>query len=643
VKIKPWLLFLTIAAPVLLASCGSSTAPTTYTIGGNISGLTGTGLVLQYNSGNNLTVNSSGPFIFANAITSGSMYTVTILTQPSNPAQTCTVISGGSGTANSDIVIVQIACENNTFTVGGTVSGLAGSALVLQDNGAGNLTINSNGAFTFSSPAQKGSNYLVTVLTQPTGPAQTCNVSNGVGNNISGNVTAVQVTCYNTTVTFTIGGTVSGLSGTGLVLQDNSGDNLSVSANGSFTFATPLASGSNYSVTVLTEPTNPSQTCAVAGGGGTATANVTSVALTCGDPIAAGFAHACAITGAGGVACWGANESGQLGNGTTSDSAKPVPVTGLGGVVSVAAGSDFTCALTDGGAVWCWGNNSSGQLGNDTYAPSSVPVRVLDSLAGAPLGSVTAITAGRNQTCAVTASGSALCWGNNSEGQLGNGTFIDADLPTAVAGLSNGVTAISAGSYFTCAVNTAGAALCWGHGPWGQLGNGTDADSAVPSVVLAATGKTPLTGVAAISAGAEDACALMSGGPVLCWGANNSGQLGNTAAGLQSNTPVAVSDVAGDSGLTGVVSVSAGTENSCAVTAAGAALCWGQNGAGAPGSGAANAAALLFMPSLSSGVTAIAAGEQQTCALTSGRTAVCWGFGPDGQLNPAVSATYSIP
>jgi hypothetical protein len=151
---------------------------------------------------------------------------------------------------------------------------------MLQNNGGNNLPVSANGSFTFTTAIAGGGAYSVTVLTQPSSPAQTCGVTNGSGT-ASTNVTSVQVSCTTTPVTYTIGGTVSGLSGTGLVLQDNGGNNLSVSANGGFTFTTAIASGGAYSVTVLTQPSSPSQTCGVTNGGGTASANVTNVQVTC--------------------------------------------------------------------------------------------------------------------------------------------------------------------------------------------------------------------------------------------------------------------------------------------------------------------------------------------------------------------------
>jgi len=165
------------------------------------------------------------------------------------------------------------------FTIGGTVLGLSGTGLVLQDNGEDNLKVSANGAFTFSSQITSGSSYNASVLTQPSGPAQVCTVTNGSGKATS-NVTNIQVVC-GAPPQYTIGGTVSGLSGTGLFLEDNGGDNLSITGNGSFTFSTSISSGSTYSVTVFAEPSAPAQLCSVSNGSGTATTNVTNVQVAC--------------------------------------------------------------------------------------------------------------------------------------------------------------------------------------------------------------------------------------------------------------------------------------------------------------------------------------------------------------------------
>jgi hypothetical protein len=276
---KKILILLTVILSVVMAGCsglkGSTTGgggtTGTFTIGGTVSGLVGSGLVLADNGTNNLTITGNGSFVFTAAV-SGA-YSVSIVTQPSSPSQTCTV-SNGSGTATANVTTVAVTCSAE-YTIGGSVIGLNGSGLVLQDNGGDNLTITGTGTvpFTFATPVN--GQYSVTILTQPSNPTQTCTVANG-GGTATANVTNVQVVCA---TKYTIGGSVTGLSGTGLVLQDNGGDNYSVTANGTFTFATPVPGA--YNVTVLTQPSNPTQTCQVANGSGQATANITNVTITC--------------------------------------------------------------------------------------------------------------------------------------------------------------------------------------------------------------------------------------------------------------------------------------------------------------------------------------------------------------------------
>jgi hypothetical protein len=253
---------------------------TNFTIGGTVSGLTGT-MVLQDNGGDNLSVSGNGSFTFATSLASGSAYAVTVLTQPSG--QTCFVNNGSGNVGKRNVTGVTVTCAagNGTFTIGGTVTGLTGSGMVLQDNLSNNLMITGNGSFTFSTAIAAGSGYSVTVLTQPSSPTQSCTVGNASGTVGNMNVTTVVVTCA-AVPAYTIGGSILGLTGSGLVLEDNGGDNLSPTGNGSFTFATPVASGATYRVTVLTEPTNPTQTCTIANGGGTVgNANVTTVQISC--------------------------------------------------------------------------------------------------------------------------------------------------------------------------------------------------------------------------------------------------------------------------------------------------------------------------------------------------------------------------
>jgi len=272
----------------VVVSCVSTTADAgpTYVVGGTISGLAGA-LVLQDNGGDNLTLHSNGSFAFATPLANGATYSVMIIGQPTMPVQTCT-IAGGTGTVSgANVTSVSITCSTASFAVGGTLTGLGGGeAVVLQDNGGDNLTLTSNGAFAFATKVPSGGAYAVTVLTQPSSPAETCTVTMGTGSVLGGNVANVTVTC--TTPTFTIGGTLIGLAGAGpIVLADNGTDDLSVTANGGFTFLNKVTSGGAYAVTIKTQP--PGQTCSVSGGTGTVNGSaVTSVVVNCGTTFTVG-------------------------------------------------------------------------------------------------------------------------------------------------------------------------------------------------------------------------------------------------------------------------------------------------------------------------------------------------------------------
>lgn len=240
-------------------------------IGGTISGLVGS-VVLQNNAGETLTATSDGAFEFATAIASGGAYAVTVATQPAG--QTCTVGQGSGTVGTNPVNGIAVVCAANAYTVAGAVTGLAGT-VVLQNNGGDPLTLSADGAFTFTVPVAQGAAYDVTVLTQPA--TQTCTVSNGSATMGAANVTNVAVACAANTST--VGGTVTGLSGS-VVLQNNGGDNLALNADGSFTFATAIAAGAAYDVTVLTQPA--AQTCTVSNGSGTVAAvNVTNVGVVC--------------------------------------------------------------------------------------------------------------------------------------------------------------------------------------------------------------------------------------------------------------------------------------------------------------------------------------------------------------------------
>ncbi len=343
--------------------------------------------------------------------------------------------------------------------------------------------------------------------------------------------------------------------------------------------------------------------------------------------ITAGDRHTCALTSEAGVVCWGANEFGQLGNGKSRDSARPVAVKGLGhGVVAIDAAAYGTCALLDGGVVQCWGANGSGQLGDGTTRDRHKPVRV----GGLP-ADIVAISAASLHTCALSGTGEVWCWGDNQFGELGTGAPIGTSVSRPVLAASDaGIAAISAGAWNTCAITAATAALCWGGN--GTLGS-TSQLSALPVGVDGLAG-----GAAAISSGTGQTCALTDGGEVLCWGANEHGQLGIEGT-VYAPTPVPVTGLVGR-----VTAISAGTGHTCAVVEPGIPYCWGENADGELGDGTtAQRSEPALVRGLSVGVRGIGAGDGHTCALLVNGRGVCWGHGAYGELGNGRRSDSSIP
>jgi len=345
--------------------------------------------------------------------------------------------------------------------------------------------------------------------------------------------------------------------------------------------------------------------------------------------ISAGDSHSCAVTTSGAAKCWGANSSGQLGDGTNNASSIPVQVAGLeSGVASISAAYNHTCAVTADGAAKCWGYGNYGRLGNGANSNSAVPVQVSGLESG-----VAAISAGSGHTCVVTMSGAARCWGRNTDRQLGDGSTTTRTTPVQVSGLASGVASISAGSKHTCAVTTSGSAKCWGSNSSGQLGDGSTSTRATPVQV---SGLTSV--VAAISAGTSNSCAVTTDGAAKCWGGNGFGQLGDGSA-MNKTTPIQVLGLA-----SGVAAISAGNAHTCAVMTDGAAKCWGLNGSGQLGDGSTSTAYTPVQVSgLASGAAAISAGVTHTCAVTTSGSAKCWGFGNSGRLGDGETEDRLLP
>jgi alpha-tubulin suppressor-like RCC1 family protein len=294
----------------------------------------------------------------------------------------------------------------------------------------------------------------------------------------------------------------------------------------------------------------------------------------------------------------------------------------------VIAVSDHTCVITTGGGVKCWGDNSSGGLGDGTTTASSTPVDVAGLASG-----VTAIAAGDRYSCALTSGGGVRCWGYNEYGQLGDGTNTDSATPVDVAALASGVRAIDARGEHTCALMTAGGVKCWGANINGQLGDGTTASSGVPVDVAGLT-----SGVSAIAVGGEHTCALTNGGNLKCWGWNGKGQVGIGTT-TDVDTPVDLP------GLTGAVSaVAAGGRHTCALMTAGGVSCWGYNEFGQLGDGTTSDSPMpVAVAGLPRSVRAITTGGNFSCALKTDGAVMCWGNNGAGQLGDGTYTDSPAP
>ena len=340
--------------------------------------------------------------------------------------------------------------------------------------------------------------------------------------------------------------------------------------------------------------------------------------------IALGGIHTCALTGAGGVKCWGSNAHGQLGDGTNTDSDIPVSVAGLSSeVVGLAAGGLFTCALTSAGGAKCWGYNHFGQLGDGANINSNVAHNVVGLSSG-----VVKLTAGFNHTCALTKAGGVMCWGSNSSGQLGNSTYVDSNTPVNVSGLSSGVIGLFSGRDHNCALTSVGGVKCWGVNDYAAY--------TYQNTPVAVAGLS--SGVVELAATDGHTCALLSD-RVKCWGLNGAGELGN-GTNTNSNTPVDVSGLS-----SGVIGLTAGTYYTCALLSTGGVKCWGLNSYGQLGDGTnINRNTPVNVTGLADGVTLLAAGGYHTCAGLAGVAPLrCWGDNSYGQLGDGTKTTSHVP
>lgn len=428
--------------------------------------------------------------------------------------------------------------------------------------------------------------------------------------------------------------------------------------------------------------------------------------------VSSGYGFSCARLDTGRVKCWGGNQYGQIGDGTkgtTRTGAVEVCTLGyhplcipLEDALDVAVGEYHTCARVqeEGSvAVKCWGANTSGQLGDggEEIALNPVDVCQSGSVAGEDCQLLTggsALAAGASHSCVILDSGEMACWGDSGAGQLGSGSGNEVPLPNKVCASGSGAECVpqmnllglAAGAFHTCGLTESGTARCWGSGFYGQLGNGELAFNSAAPVDVCKSGTTVdgscelLTRIVAISAAGWNTCALLDTGEAVCWGENGYGQVGNgiidyvwhgATEGFANPVPVCESGRGNDcTPLTDLVSIEVGLNHSCAMTAQGTLKCWGLNEAGQLGDGTQESggcehpdyidptygdARCRLLPvdvcdygngpgcAVLQGVRSVTLGERHSCAVTSQGQVRCWGANNFGQLGDGTTVDSALP
>ena len=304
------------------------------------------------------------------------------------------------------------------------------------------------------------------------------------------------------------------------------------------------------------------------------------------------------------------------------------------GVVVISAGYNHTCALVTDGTIRCWGENTSGQLGDGTTTQRLTPVPVTG------ITTAVALSAGYSHTCALLADGALRCWGAGTSGQLGDGTTAQRLTPVPVMtgtidGFGNpialsGVTNVSVSSSHTCAIMSDGTAKCWGDNSYGKLGDGTTSSKSYPTAV------SGLSSVSMVSAGPNFSCARLSNSTVKCWGYNYYGSLGD-GTNTNSTTPVAVT------GLTTATSVNTGDYHACARLSDDTVKCWGYNAYGQLGDNTTTQRTTPVAVAGLSTAASVNAGASHTCARLSDDTVKCWGRNYYGQLGDNTTTQRITP
>jgi len=357
------------------------------------------------------------------------------------------------------------------------------------------------------------------------------------------------------------------------------------------------------------------------------TANCILPTISCAQKIAGGWYYSLAICNDSTVSAWGENNYGQLGNGTNTDSNVPVQVSSLKDIIAIAGGWHHSLALRNDSTVWAWGWNGYGQLGNGSNIESNVPVKV------SALTGIIAIAAGYDDhSLALRKDGTVWAWGLNMDGQLGNGTNTDSNVPTQVSSLT-GIISIAGRGWHSLALKNDGTVWSWGRNDEGELGNGTNTDSNVPVQV------SFLTNVTAIEGAAMHSLALKNDSTIWSWGYNFDGELGNATSGYgdDSNIPVQVSF------LTGITTIAAGGWHSFALKNDGTFWVWGNNPFGQLGNGTNTASNVPVQISSLTDILAVTGGSRHSLALKNDGTVWSWGRNDEGELGNGTNTDSHVP
>ncbi len=364
--------------------------------------------------------------------------------------------------------------------------------------------------------------------------------------------------------------------------------------------------------------------------------------------VAGSRSHSCALTGAGGIECWGSNEAGQLGGsqaGAGEYSAVPIevplgPAIGMPPVAAVSVGSWHSCAIDDVGDVRCWGYNGFGQSGID---PATAYLVVVSAASPPPsvnfAVNATQVAVGGYHTCALLDGGAVECWGWNGEGELGNGSIgedTSSFAPQAVSGFDGNlpVEQIAAGEFHNCALLATDEVRCWGDNGWGQLGDGTVTTSSEPVAVVG----LPPGEIESIAAGYDFSCAHYSNGETRCWGNHRNGELGAGGA-LFRPDPVLVQGLPEP-----IVDIESGNVHVCALGKSGTVSCWGRNYDGQVGDGSALDRPIpVALAGFDETPKKLASGPFHTCISSAGGRTQCWGYNQYGQLGDGTTQPSPIP